>query len=134
MTRMTAAERRRIEAEERDRAVFAALAWPQEPCPQPWSKERVYEAGWTVSGSGDSPIRAWTYNAYSLRATYGSFDPYAHSTDDDRPRSKGQGGPWFATEVEARLAMRWAVCREMAETLHRLVEAEARAVVAEATA
>lgn len=129
MPRTTTAERKRQEAEAHDRTLHAALAWPQEPCPQPFTKAEMDRlTGEMLS----APVPAWTFNAYSKRVSLGCFSSIHYSTDNaTKTTTQTQGGPWFATEAEARLAMRWDACREMAETLLGLVEAEAKVIVRE---
>lgn len=122
MARITVAERKRQEVEAYDRAVYAALAWPVEPCPQPYSKERMAEMVVGFGYARTDVIRAWTYNKHNREATYGGFGKGSHFVRGDGLsfHSQTAGGPWFATEAEARLALRWAVCQQFSEELHRL--------------
>lgn len=121
---MTKAEQAQMEALK----VRLALAWPPEP-PKPIDIAVAQEAS-------DKPwFRAWWLNTYARRVGPGVVvNDGLHSTSDytdaqletrydGRSRvsfSKTNGGPWFATERDALMALHYAVAMECAGHLYQI--------------
>jgi len=94
-----------------------ALAWPRETEPARINvQERMQQADYVEK------VSAWTFNAYSGEVTQGWTSGGVHCRNIAYPdsRSRECGGPWYDTEAEAWLAMRWVVTRECAARLRRV--------------
>lgn len=120
---MTKAEQAQMEALK----VRLALAWPPEP-PKPIDVAVAQEAS-------DKPwFRAWWFNSSARSVGLGVVVNGLHSrsnyTDaqletryDGRSRvslSQTSGGPWFATERDALMALHHAVAMECAGMLYQI--------------
>lgn len=89
-----------------------ALAWPREKEPA-----RINMSHLTSS----TLMTAWTFSSYSRVATRGCTNGVHHNRDGtDKTKSQGAGGPWYNTERDALLAIRWQVCRDFAKALREI--------------
>ena len=117
---MTKAER----AEFEQIATEAALRWPTEAEPQPVTLEHIKAHLVQVTPRDQSihknklVYQGWVMNAYSGVVEHAWSDGLYHGrgnwTGDSSSQSMGQ---LYATKREAIIAMRWAMCREMAKRL-----------------
>jgi len=106
---MTKAEKANVERLETD----LAFRWPTEP--EPSRSVRASSSGETVEG--------WDFNAWNSAITRMWSTSVNHGTFYDGKKSgdSQNGRPLYATERDALLALRWALCRKYAAEL-RIVD------------
>lgn len=88
-----------------------ALRWPVDADPTPVS------VGDTNTAERELRV-LWHFNAYSKTVEQGCTDGFRHALGrTDKPDRRDAGGPWYSTQREAWIAMRWSVCRKFAAEL-----------------
>lgn len=106
---MNKAERQAHEKAIGDLAAAKALSWPSYAYPE---RMTPTEDSWAA------PMVGWWLNLYSARVGQGCFSRGAHSTGSTtKTNTQGTGGPWFASEREALMALRIAKTEEFARRL-----------------
>jgi hypothetical protein len=113
-----ASGKRLTKAEQHERALRAALTWPDAEIPPALTEDQCRELSNAAPGG---QARAWTYNLGRGEVALGAFDRYNH-VPDGRFRtnmfpSRGLGGPWYATREDACVVLRAQMTREAAEKL-----------------
>lgn len=106
----------------KEQAEFAALRYELEMAKALCFKDYAPEEIDTNKASDGLPtggvVAAWWVNKYSNIASAGCFSRIYHSRNSTtKPDSQTQGGPWYATEVDALKALRMHKQEEYAETL-----------------
>jgi hypothetical protein len=94
----------------------AALAWPTEPDPEP---RAVFDGGLHSVVRGDpSDGIVFEFNAYTC-ATYSTELRGRHVYSAPNGIGSRPDGPVYATEADARLALRWKIARDCARRLRK---------------
>jgi hypothetical protein len=96
------------------------LCWPREAEPV----RTVRPAGVDNYNGAPREVEGYDFNVHTCHVDRMWSTQTSHGRFYDGKRTSGTQGTrsLFATEREAAVAMRWAICREMAAKLHRVDE------------